>query len=285
MKKRIPVLALTLLLVLSLAVTAFAAKARSVEAGESSASHANHLLTHLYEPSCRCTGNYVKVRTTIGGSDLVGHLEQADTFLLLDVNGAWARVRVLKAAQTSPDSRVGMEGWVDADYIDCPCESGAVAATGVFPAGTPMSWLYTSGAGAWDTELYLQPDGTFYGFFHDSDMGSSGEGYPNGTEYECDFSGRFGNVTQLSPLEYGMTVAELSISENTQRDYIENGVLHVASEPYGLCAGDEFRLYLPATPKAALSDECLSWLFDLDENTLGKYALCNLTEQLSFNQN
>ena len=35
--------------------------------------------------------------------------------------------------------------------------------------------------------LDIRPDGSFEGEYFDSDMGSTGEGYPNGTVYLCDF--------------------------------------------------------------------------------------------------
>ena len=40
---------------------------------------------------------------------------------------------------------------------------------------------FSSGVGAWSTELTMLEDGTFWGNFHDSEMGETGEGYPNGT--------------------------------------------------------------------------------------------------------
>ena len=40
---------------------------------------------------------------------------------------------------------------------------------------------FSSGVGGWGTSLYIGLDGYFFGVYHDSDMGVSGEGYPNGT--------------------------------------------------------------------------------------------------------
>lgn len=50
---------------------------------------------------------------------------------------------------------------------------------------------FSSGAGAWGTYFYLEKDGTFTGRFHDSEMGETGDGYPNGTVYISEFSGKF----------------------------------------------------------------------------------------------
>ena len=49
------------------------------------------------------------------------------------------------------------------------------------PITSPMTYIFTSGVGAWETELTLYADGTFTGQFHDSNMGETGYGYPNGT--------------------------------------------------------------------------------------------------------
>ena len=51
----------------------------------------------------------------------------------------------------------------------------------------PDEFYFSSGAGAWRTELFLQDDGSFNGQYSDSDMGSMGEEYPNGTVYICEF--------------------------------------------------------------------------------------------------
>lgn len=47
---------------------------------------------------------------------------------------------------------------------------------------------FSSGAGGWLTEIVISEDGSFTGHFHDSDMGDA---YPEGTRYECSFTGVF----------------------------------------------------------------------------------------------
>lgn len=42
---------------------------------------------------------------------------------------------------------------------------------------------FSSGAGAWSEEFTIEKDGYFTGKYHDSDMGSTGEGYEKGTRY------------------------------------------------------------------------------------------------------
>ncbi len=48
-----------------------------------------------------------------------------------------------------------------------------------------LEWMFCSGVGAWSTLMWIEPDGTFIGDFHDSDMGDIGEGYPDCMIYFC----------------------------------------------------------------------------------------------------
>lgn len=40
---------------------------------------------------------------------------------------------------------------------------------------------FASGSGGWDTTMTVASDGTFSGTYHDSDMGITGDDYPNGS--------------------------------------------------------------------------------------------------------
>ena len=194
--------AIVFVLLLLSSCPAFAEKARSIDSDAASAYHAQHLALHVGSAVCTCTGNYVKIRAKISGDEVVGHLEQADSFELMDVKDGLALIYILDSAQTSPDSRAQMSGWVNADYIDCPCNPSEYEdadninplSGSVFPSGTPKEWSLLSGASAWSTELYLQSDGSFSGYYHDSDMGATGDAYPNGTLYESSFSGSFSEI-------------------------------------------------------------------------------------------
>ena len=119
--KRIPLLVLIIFLLLN-GNSAYAAKARSIASDADSQYHAKHLKNHLGETTCYATGNYIKARNKANGSKVIGHLEQADEFILLNVQNGWAQIEVKSSAKTSPDSWNGMIGWVDSDYIDCNCK-------------------------------------------------------------------------------------------------------------------------------------------------------------------
>ncbi len=120
-----------------------------------------------------------------------------------------------------------------------------------FFASLPENYSFASGAGAWSSELSLNPDGTFIGSYHDSDMGDDGEDYPNGTFYICTFSGRFGQVKRVDEYTYSMRLENLTVDPTEAEEWIEDGVRYVASVPYGLEHADEVLVYLPG---ACLND-------------------------------
>lgn len=129
-----------------------------------------------------------------------------------------------------------------------------------FFASLPTGYEFLSGVGGWASELFLNPDGTFTGDYHDSDMGDDGEGYPNGTIYVCAFSGRFGNVKRVDEYTYSMHLVELNIEETPAEEWIEDGVRYVASGPYGLENADEILVYLPGSWVRSLPYGFVSWV-------------------------
>lgn len=97
-------------------------KARHIVTEQDSVKHEDHLLTHIGCDSLFGTGNYLKVRTEPKmNSKVIGHLEQADHFVLHDIINGLALIEVVFADLTSPDSWIGLTGWVDADYLNCHC--------------------------------------------------------------------------------------------------------------------------------------------------------------------
>ncbi len=147
-------------------------------------------------------------------------------------------------------------------------------------------FYFSSGAGAWGTSLTLNADGTFTGSYHDSDMGDIGDGYPNGTRYVCEFSGKFSDFIMQNDYSCKMTLTDLQVAVPEGREWIEDGIKHIASEPYGIDGGTEFILYLPNTPTVLLTEEFLSWWqgrYDSPSNeTLTCYGILNVSNQLGF---
>ncbi len=126
------------------------------------------------------------------------------------------------------------------------------------PFEAPMEFVFSSGAGGWSTEIVLHNDGAFEGSYHDSDMGASGEGYL-GTYYTCKFSGKFSDIKAVDANTYSMSLEEITTEETPGKEWIEDEVLYITGEPYGLEKGKNFLFYMPNTPVAGLSEEFLSW--------------------------
>lgn len=124
----------------------------------------------------------------------------------------------------------------------------------------PDEFLFMSGIGGWSTILHIHPDGSFDGIYSDSDMGDTGKGYPNGTEYESEFNGRFVDFKKISEFEYSMQVDYIHVAGEIDSVKIEDGTRIFTTEPYGLDNAEEFRLYLPGRPTADLPPEFIEWV-------------------------
>lgn len=125
-------------------------------------------------------------------------------------------------------------------------------------AGT-LNFVFSSGAGGWSTQLTLQPDGTFTGQYHDSDMGDIGEENPYGTVYYCDFTGRFAEPKKVDDHFWTMNLEYLSTEKEPDEITYEDGIKYVATGPNGLEQAQEVWLYLPGASTEDLSEEFLSW--------------------------
>ena len=108
------------------------------------------------------------------------------------------------------------------------------------PMDEPLNMCFSSGAGAWSTELTLNPDGSFTGLFVDSDMGSDGDGFPNGTRYVCQFHGRFGTFAQLTDASWSLALEELVLDDERPigTEELLDGFRYIYSGPYGLDGED-----------------------------------------------
>lgn len=260
---------------------ALAAKARSISSDSDSFYHAEHLKKHIGEIGCRATGNYIKAHSKANGTHVIGHLEQADRFILLDARNGQVQIQVTYSDKTSPDSWKGMSGWVDSDYVDCACNSDSYFSnstyssllTSTFPIDVPDGWSHSSGAGAWSTQLRLNPDGSFYGYYHDTDAF---------TIYESYFNGCFSDIKQTGPYSYTMCVSELQVNGIIGSQYQKDNVQHIITEPAGISNGDLIQILTPGAEIEQLSENHLSWLHGIISNPLSNYALCNITQGTAF---
>lgn len=143
----------------------------------------------------------------------------------------------------------------------------------VLPLEQSMEFVFSSGAGAWGTQLTLNTDGTFTGNFGDTDMSEGGDDY-QAIHYFCNFSGKFGNIKKLNEYSYSMTLEELQPEE--AEEHIEDEILYEPSDPYGMTDGKNFVLFTPDTPVSELDEEFKSWHYmEEGQEKLSCYGLWN----------
>ena len=150
----------------------------------------------------------------------------------------------------------------------------------------PECFYFSSGAGAWGTELQIKEEGSFVGQYHDSEMGSTGEGYPNGTVYICNFEGKFSEVEKIDDCTYSMKLETIDAEGTVGESYCEDGIRYVYAEPYGIAGGEEFMLYLPGCrivdlPEGFVVGSHVLWS-DPDAEILDCYGIYNVNGEAAF---
>ncbi len=149
-----------------------------------------------------------------------------------------------------------------------------------------IEFYFASGAGGWRTFFSIEEDGSFFGEYSDSDMGTIGEGYPNGTLYYCEFEGKFTQPKKVNEYTYSMKIEEISCANEKDTTEIKDWVLYHYSIPYGLDGAEEVLIYFPGAPTAELPEEYMNWVRNDMENPdaleLPFYGLYNVTEQNGF---
>ena len=155
-----------------------------------------------------------------------------------------------------------------------------------FKAFENLEFYFASGAGGWRTFLNIEEDGSFFGEYSDSDMGSTGEGYPNGTYYYCKFNGKFTEAVKVNDYTYSMKIEEISCVNEPETSEIIDGILYYYATPYGMEGAEEVLIYLPGAPVSELPEEYINWvrndMVDPDAVELSFYGLYNVTEQNGF---
>jgi len=156
----------------------------------------------------------------------------------------------------------------------------------IFEELEDLEFYFASGAGGWRTVLQIKEDGSFSGEYSDGDMGSTGEGYPNGTYYYCEFEGKFTEPVKVNDYTYSMKIEEIHCANEPETTEIIDETLYYYSTPYGLDGAEEVLLYLPDAPTAELPEAYMSWvrndMVDFDALQLPFYGLYNVTEQNGF---
>lgn len=151
----------------------------------------------------------------------------------------------------------------------------------------PSEFVFSSGAGGWATYLELNKDGTFTGQYYDSNLGETGEAYPNGTVYICRFSGSFTQPEQLNKYTYSMNLESFEPEGSLNEVYYKDGTKYICSEAYGFEEAYEFVIYMPGIEMSELPQGFLQWIAyrygsEATAKTLPCFGIYNVNGEAAF---
>lgn len=138
------------------------------------------------------------------------------------------------------------------------------------------NFVFSSGSGGWGSSLSIGANGTFSGDYHDSDMGSTGPGYPGGTISESKVSGQFTRPHQVSPTLYEVDIENLQYEKPVGSSEIKENRKYEYSEAYGISKNHRMAIYLPGTPISSMPEELRLYSYGLiteDSQTLPVYVI------------
>ena len=137
-------------------------------------------------------------------------------------------------------------------------ETATESTPGLFAQIRGLIFEFSSGVGGWSTELVMGENGVFTGNYHDSEMGETGEGYPDGTMYGCSFHGQLSELTAVD--EYTWTARiTVDMDEGQAPETIEDGIRYVTSAPYGVEKAQTVTIYVAGTPIDRLPEGFIPW--------------------------
>lgn len=148
-------------------------------------------------------------------------------------------------------------------------------------------FVFSSGAGAWQTILNIYEDGSFKGNYSDSDMGYTEEGYPYGINYLSTFEGKFTTPKRVNYYTYSMSIESIKLEKEVGSEEIIDGIKCIYSEPYGLDDAKEIYIYTTQAPIKELPEAFRSWtgymeLSDVKDEFLPFYGLYNVETESGF---
>ena len=148
-----------------------------------------------------------------------------------------------------------------------------------------FQWLYdelegkyfsfSSGAGAWSTDIKFGKNGNFEGYYHDTNMGE----LEGPTRYENHFSGRMNIVYQDQKYVYSMKLEDYK-NLNEKYKNAENDdklIIKFVDESYGFEGTNSFTLFLPYANISKEKDHFKHWLTGQisDENKIDRFVIKN----------
>lgn len=134
----------------------------------------------------------------------------------------------------------------------------------------PMAFYYASGAGAWGSEITINPDWTFYGSFHDTDAGA--EGGPQ--RRQCDYTGRFVDIKKVDEYSWSLRIESITPDRPIGDTWMEGDLRCIVASPYGITENTTYMIYVPGANDDILPSAYVGALFR-PEGPLVQYSLYN----------
>lgn len=162
-----------------------------------------------------------------------------------------------------------MAGLVDAAILLTP------EAAEAFEALEGKVLLYTPGAGSGVSTLTMGENGFFTGRYVDTRTTETGEEYPKGTIYLCNYSGRFTEVTKENDYTYALETSAISTSALPGRVVYQDGYRYISTDAHGFEQAGTFDLFLSGSYTSDMPECLLNALIianDWGKNVPGRTA-------------
>ncbi len=197
--------------------------------------------------------------------------------------GCQSGIKASNSTNTENNQVIGNE----TDENDSTDTMTPVEATIQFSELSKYQFIFSSGAGAWQTILNINEDGTFTGYYSDSDMGDTGEDYPNGINYSSTFEGKFTTPKKVNGYTYSTSIESIKLEKEVGSEEIIDGIKFIYSEPYGLNDAKEIYIYTTQAPIKELPEGFRSWVGYMDLSTVKEeylpfYGLYNVETESGF---
>ncbi len=126
----------------------------------------------------------------------------------------------------------------------------------VFSAIEGKVFIYSHGSGHGVSTLTMGANGSFSGQYKDFRAGETGEEFPKGTVYLCNYTGRFTEASKENNYTYALSVAELSTSALPGVVVYQDGYRYISTEAFGFENAGVFDLFLAGSYTSEMP-ECL----------------------------
>lgn len=141
--------------------------------------------------------------------------------------------------------------------------------------------------GDYPTWLYVSSDGSFSGGYKELYLENTGEDYPDGTIYLCNFDGKFVEPKKINVYTYSLEVSTMTYEEHIGSHIKKDDLYYYYVWPAGLYDLEELVLYTPGAPLRELPVAFLESVgyqaLSLEKDaTLPFYAIYNVKEEKGF---